>query len=96
MIYYPILCKYASLQLKKASETCKSVKDYLDLASNFKIRVTPRGSSICLSVLQVKEEIEEFLRIAMRIRPKNTLEIGTGSLAVPFSLFLEWFQTARE
>ncbi len=77
-IYYQLLARFIKVKLRAASQSCRSIEDYVDLAYDFEVRVNLRGSITGISPLQIKEETKGLLTILGRLMVKNILEIGTA------------------
>jgi len=69
--------KLVTLKLKREMNRCYSIKDYVNLAFNFKGPRLPL-TQWSIRPLQVKEEITKLLEILVKRRPRFVLEIGTA------------------
>jgi len=71
-----ISLKFAAVMLRRETNKCNSIEDYVDLAFNifniFPIKLWK------IKPAQVKEEIAELLRVLAKHKPKFILEIGTA------------------
>jgi predicted O-methyltransferase YrrM/GT2 family glycosyltransferase len=72
--------KDMTLALKKESQKCSSLDDYVNFVYNFGFR------DYSITPLQIKKEISMLLEILSKSRPKTLLEIGTASGGTLFLL----------
>ena len=74
LIYY-----IAGKNLKKESSKCKNIKDFINLALNYKYTIFKRLPPIIfLGSQQKKSEILEFCKFIYKLKPIRILEIGTA------------------
>ena len=74
-----ILSILGSIDLKKKSNKCKSIEDYITLSMYYQF--TPvKGLlfKLILKTMQMKTEITKFIKLIARFQPKLVLEIGTA------------------
>jgi len=70
---------FARIKLKKAMSRCKSWKDIINLAYTFQFYIYRREFyRLGILPLQVKEELNQFLKIYTKESPKIVFECGTA------------------
>ncbi|MEM5874528.1 MAG: class I SAM-dependent methyltransferase [Candidatus Aenigmatarchaeota archaeon] len=74
---------YRRLLLKKAIEKLRkyepiSIKNLVDFSFSFYVGINYKHIGICIKPTQIRDEIEELLKIITRIKLRNILEIGTA------------------
>lgn len=79
-----ILTKYYQrILLKKAIEKLQeyeytSIKNLVDFSFSFYVGINYKYLAICIKPKQIRDEVEELLKIIKKARPRNILEIGTA------------------
>ena len=74
LIYY-----IAGKNLKKKGSKCNNIKDFINLALNYKYSIFKRLPPIIfLGRQQKKSEILEFCKFIYKLKPRRILEIGTA------------------
>ena len=84
--FHKILYFLAGKKLKKLSDRCKSIEDYLNLLASFRYSIFNLTSQVLIWSMQRKSEITRFCKIIAKIRPKTVLEIGTANGGTLFLL----------
>ncbi|MEM5811460.1 MAG: hypothetical protein QXG91_01830 [Candidatus Aenigmatarchaeota archaeon] len=74
--YQKLLLKKAIEKLQKYEPT--SIKNLIDFSFSFYVGINYRHLCICIKPTQIRDEIEELLKIITRIKLRNLLEIGTA------------------